>query len=37
MYLLRKYGPDIPEETLLKLTAAFSDLRKLVFFIKEIK
>jgi len=30
MYLLRKYGPDVPEETLLKLTAAFSDLRKLV-------
>ncbi|KAG0209285.1 von Willebrand factor A domain-containing protein 8 [Mortierella sp. NVP41] len=30
MYLLRKYGPDVPEELLLKLTAAFEDLRVLV-------
>ncbi|KAG0353898.1 von Willebrand factor A domain-containing protein 8, partial [Gamsiella multidivaricata] len=30
MFLLRKYGPDVPEELLLKLTAAFEDLRVLV-------
>ncbi|CAG8510049.1 14562_t:CDS:10, partial [Ambispora leptoticha] len=30
MYLLRKYAPDISEDLLLKLTAAFSDLRRLV-------
>ncbi|CAJ0865553.1 11051_t:CDS:10 [Entrophospora sp. SA101] len=30
MFLLRKYAPDVPEDLLLKLTAAFSDLRKLV-------
>ncbi|KAG0097282.1 von Willebrand factor A domain-containing protein 8 [Podila epicladia] len=30
MFLLRKYGPDVPEELLLKLTAAFEDLRILV-------
>ncbi|CAM0142536.1 unnamed protein product [Umbelopsis sp. WA50703] len=30
MYLLRKYGPDVPEDLLLKLSTAFTDLRKLV-------
>jgi len=30
MFLLRKYAPDISEDLLLKLTAAFGDLRKLV-------
>ncbi|CAG8505992.1 1372_t:CDS:10 [Ambispora gerdemannii] len=30
MYLLLKYAPDISQELLLKLTAAFSDLRRLV-------
>ncbi|KAF9969381.1 von Willebrand factor A domain-containing protein 8, partial [Actinomortierella ambigua] len=30
MFLLRKYGPDVPEDLLLKLTAAFEDLRVLV-------
>jgi hypothetical protein len=30
MFLLRKYGPDVPEELLLKLTGAFEDLRVLV-------
>jgi hypothetical protein len=30
MFLLRKYAPNISEDLLLKLTAAFRDLRKLV-------
>ncbi|OZJ04703.1 hypothetical protein BZG36_02531 [Bifiguratus adelaidae] len=30
MFLLRKYGPDVPADLLLKLSAAFTDLRKLV-------
>ncbi|CAB4415023.1 unnamed protein product [Rhizophagus irregularis] len=30
IFLLRKYAPDISEDLLLKLTAAFGDLRKLV-------
>ncbi|KAI9317743.1 AAA domain-containing protein [Dichotomocladium elegans] len=30
MYLLRKYGPDVPEDMLEKLSSAFTDLRKLV-------
>lgn len=30
MYLLRKYGPDVPEDLLEKLSSAFTDLRKLV-------
>ncbi|ORX55569.1 hypothetical protein DM01DRAFT_1334962 [Hesseltinella vesiculosa] len=29
MYLLRKYGPDVPEDLLRKLSSAFTDLRKL--------
>ncbi|CAO3595524.1 unnamed protein product [Absidia cylindrospora] len=29
MFLLRKYGPDVPEDLLRKLSSAFSDLRKL--------
>ncbi|CAG8469528.1 17842_t:CDS:10 [Acaulospora morrowiae] len=30
MFLLRKYAPDVSEDLLLKLTEAFSDLRKMV-------
>lgn len=30
MYLLRKYGPNVPEDLLEKMSAAFTDLRKLV-------
>ncbi|KAI7849218.1 AAA domain-containing protein [Circinella umbellata] len=30
MYLLREYGPDVPEDMLEKLSSAFTDLRKLV-------
>ncbi|KAG0177699.1 von Willebrand factor A domain-containing protein 8 [Apophysomyces sp. BC1021] len=30
MYLLRKYGPNVPEDLLEKLSSAFTDLRKLV-------
>ncbi|CAG8753605.1 14727_t:CDS:10, partial [Racocetra persica] len=30
MFLLRNYAPSVPNDLLLKLTAAFSDLRKLV-------
>ncbi|KAF7726766.1 von Willebrand factor A domain-containing protein 8 [Apophysomyces ossiformis] len=30
MYLLRKYGPNVPEDLLDKLSSAFTDLRKLV-------
>ncbi|CAI2169627.1 3146_t:CDS:10 [Funneliformis geosporum] len=30
MFLLKRYAPDISEDLLLKLTAAFGDLRKLV-------
>jgi len=30
MFLLRKYAPNISEDLLLKLTAAFKELRKLV-------
>ncbi|KAI8341541.1 hypothetical protein BC941DRAFT_416834, partial [Chlamydoabsidia padenii] len=29
MFLLRKYGPNVPEDLLRKLSSAFSDLRKL--------
>ncbi|KAI8393920.1 AAA domain-containing protein [Radiomyces spectabilis] len=29
LYLLRKYGPNVPEDLLEKLSAAFTDLRKL--------
>ncbi|CAO3686219.1 unnamed protein product [Umbelopsis ramanniana] len=30
MYLLKKYGPNVPEDLLEKMSAAFTDLRKLV-------